>query len=120
MVIDGTPPALPEIRAPLETTPRVSTQMVVSENTGRPFQESAFQHIFAVIREGAGMPADRQFHDLRRTLATALGAAGGTDDQIRAITGHQTRAVVAVYVRPNDAFAKGAMGRLQRARKNAI
>jgi integrase len=59
-----------------------------------------------------------QFRDLRRTLATALGAAGCTDDQIRAITGHQTREVIAVYVRPNDAFAKAAMGRLQHARKN--
>ena len=112
-------PALPELRTLLEATPRVSTQMVVSENTGRPYQESDFQHTFAEIRDGAGMPADLQFRDLRRTLATALGAAGCTDDQISAITGHQTREVVAVYVRPNDAFAKGAMGRLQRARKNA-
>jgi integrase len=111
-------PVLPELRALLETTPRVSTQMVVSENTGRPYQESDFQHRFAEIRDSAGLPADLQFRDLRRTLATALGAAGCTDDQIRAITGHQTREVVAVYVRPNDAFAKAAMGRLQRARKN--
>jgi len=36
------------------------------------------------------MPADLQFRDLRRTLATALGAAGCTDDQIRSITGYRT------------------------------
>jgi integrase len=111
-------PAMAELRVLLDTTPRVSTQMVVSENTHRPYQESDFQHTFAEIRNGAGLPADLQFRDLRRTLATALGAAGCTDDQIRSITGHQTREVVAVYVRPNDAFAKGAMGRLQRARRN--
>ena len=111
-------PALPELRALLETTPRVSTQMVVSENTQRPYRESDFQHTFAEIRNGASLPADLQFRDLRRTLATALGAAGCSDDQIRSITGHQTREVVAVYVRPNDAFAKGAMGRLQRAQTN--
>jgi hypothetical protein len=33
-------------------------------------------------------------------------------------TGHQTREVVAVYVRPNDAFARSAMGRLKGARWN--
>ncbi len=53
------------------------------------------------------MGTDVQFRDLRRTLATALGAAGCTDDQIRAITGHKTRSVVAVYVRPDTHVCKG-------------
>lgn len=109
-------PVLPELRALLETTARRSTQMVVSENTGRPYQESDFQHTFASIRDGAGLADDLQFRDLRRTLATALGAAGCSDDQIRSITGHRTREVLQIYVRPDDTFAKGAMGRLQRAR----
>jgi hypothetical protein len=52
-------------------------------------------------------------------LATALGAFGCTDDQIRAVTGHQTRSVVAVYVRPISMFAEGAMERLQAARHAA-
>lgn len=46
--------------------------MVVSENTHRPYQESDFQHAFAEMRNGAGLPADLQFRDLRLTLATAL------------------------------------------------
>ena len=108
-------PVLPELRALLTTTERRSTQMVVSENTGRPYQESNFQHTFAEIRDGAGLPADLQYRDLRRTLATTLGAAGCSEDQIRSITGHRTREVLKVYVRPDDTFAKGAMGRLQRA-----
>lgn len=112
-------PCLPELRRLLDTTARSSTQIVVSETTGAPYQESAFQHLFAEIRAAAGLPADLQFRDLRRTLATALGAAGCTDDQIRAITGHKTRAVVAVYVRPDDTFAQGAMKRLQGAGKRA-
>ena len=61
--------------------------MVVSEVTGRPYQESDFQHTFAEIRDSAGLKKDLQFRDLRRTLATALGAAGCTDDQIRGVTG---------------------------------
>jgi hypothetical protein len=91
--------------------------MVVSEITERPYQESDFQHTFAGIREGAGLPKDLQFRDLPRTLATALGAAGCTDDQIRAVTGHKTRSVMSVYVRPDPTFADSAMKRLQRARR---
>lgn len=105
-------PALAELRKLLDALPRTSVQIVVSETTKRPYQESAFQHLFADLRDGAGLPKDLQFRDLRRTLATALGAAGCTDDQIRAITGHKTRNVVAVYVRPDDTFAKSAMTRL--------
>jgi integrase len=106
-------PCLPELRELLDRVPRTAEQIVVSEATGRPYVESAFQHLFAELRVKARLPADLQFRDLRRTLATALGAAGCTDDQIRAVTGHQTRAVVAVYVRPNSTFAEGAMERLQ-------
>lgn len=111
-------PVLPELKALLDGVQRVSTQIVVSENTGRPYQESDFQHTFAEIRAGAELPRDLQFRDLRRTMATALGSAGCTDDQIRAITGHKTRAVVAVYVRPDDTFAKGAMDQLQKAKRH--
>ncbi len=108
-------PALPELRHLLDALPRTSTQIVVNEVTKRPYQESAFQHLFAEIRAKAGLAADLQFRDLRRTLATALGAAGCTDDQIRSITGHKTRNVVSVYVRPDNTFAKGAMKRLSAA-----
>jgi integrase len=108
-------PALPELRALLDRTTRQSTQIVVSENTGRPYKESDFQHTFAQIRDGAGLPKDLQFRDLRRTLATALGAAGCTDDQIRSITGHKTREVVSIYVRPDTSFAQGAMKKLRAA-----
>lgn len=111
-------PAHPELRSVLNVTPRTDKpQIVISETTGEPYNASPFEHLFAEIREAAGLPKDLQFRDLRRTLATALGAAGCTDDQIRAITGHKTRAVVAVYVRPDRTFAEGAMKRLQQAGK---
>ncbi len=108
-------PCLPQLKAELDAAPRTTDHMVVSENTGRPYQESDFQHTFAEIREKAGLPKDLQYRDLRRTLATDLGAAGCTDDQIRSITGHKTRGVVAVYVRPDTTFAEGAMRRLTNA-----
>ena len=111
-------PASAELRAALGTTERTAVQIVVSETTRRPYQESAFQHLFAEIRDKAGLPDDLQVRDLRRTLATALGRAGCTDDQIRAVTGHQTRAMLAVYVRPDDAYAQGAMAKLRAAPTN--
>lgn len=111
-------PVLPELQLLLDVTERLSTQIVVSEVTRRPYTESQFQHTFARIRAAAGLPDDLQFRDLRRTVATALGAAGCTDDQIRAVTGHITRGVVAVYVRPDTTFATAAMDRLRRARGN--
>lgn len=107
--------AVAALPAHLNMTPRQSTHMVVSEITERPYQESDFQHTLAAIREGAGLPKDLQFRDQRRTLATALAAAGCTDDQIRAVTGHNARSVASVYVRPDPTFADGAMKRLQRA-----
>ena len=112
-------PALPEMRRLLDAAPRAAVQIVVSESTGRPYQESAFQHRFAAIRAAAGLPAELQFRLFRHTLATALGAAGCTDDQIRGVTGHLTRGVVARYVQPDQSFADGAMKRLQEAGRKA-
>jgi len=110
-------PILPELRAALDGATGTGLQFVVSETTGRPYKQSDFQHWFAWIRERAGLPKHLRFADLRRTTATALGKAGCTDDEIRAITGHKTRSVVAVYVRPDDRFAKAAMGKLKRSRR---
>jgi integrase len=110
-------PILPDLRQAIDAAPKAAAvQIVVSEVTGRAYQESDFQHWFAWIREQAELPKDLHFADLRRTVATALGRAGCTDDEIRAITGHKTRGVVSVYVLPDDRFAKTAMGKLKRSR----
>ncbi len=112
---------LPELRAALDAArqdgQRTAPQMVVSEITGRPYQPSAFQHTAAKIRTEAGLPKELQMADLRRTAATNLGRAGCTDDEIRAVTGHKTRAVVAVYVRPDNRYADNALAKLARARQ---
>jgi integrase len=112
-------PVLPELKRLLDTETRTATEIVISERTGRPYSESDFQHRFAKIRAAAGLPVDLQFRLLRHTLATALGAAGCTGDQIRAVTGHLTRGVVARYVQPDQTFADGAMKRLKDASRKA-
>ena len=52
------------------------------------------------VRDTAGLPSDLWISDLRRTGATEMGAAGATEDEVRAITGHVSRAKLNVYVRP--------------------
>jgi integrase len=69
-------PALPELRAALEAAPRISTQIVVSEATGRPYQESAFQHLFAEIRQAAKLPEELQVSRLAPHFGDGLGRGG--------------------------------------------
>lgn len=111
-------PALPELAAALDSAPRTAVQIVISETTGRPYKSSHFEHTFSQVRAAAGLPADLKFFGLRHTAATNLGRAGCTDDEIRAVTGHRTRAVVARYVQPDSTMSGSAMAKLRRAREN--
>ncbi|GEO81944.1 tyrosine-type recombinase/integrase [Pararhodospirillum oryzae] len=105
-------PVFPELAALLDSTPRRSPVIVVNEGTGRPYTMEPFSKLFRKVAKTAGLPTDLQFRDLRRTAATRLGEAGCSDDEIRAITGHKSRSVVARYVRPNSIMAESAMNRL--------
>lgn len=104
-------PISDEVRHIVESTVRTSTQVVVSEATGKPFKPDHFRHEFAAIRDAAGLPTGLQFRDLRRTAATELGDAGATDDEIRSVTGHLSRNIVAVYVRPTSVQAEAAQNK---------
>lgn len=103
--------------AELNAMPRSSVYVIVSEATKRPYKEDHFRHEFARIRDLAGLPKDLRFQDLRRTAATELGAAGATDDQLRAVTGHRSRGVVAVYVRPDSSYSREAQRKREENRK---
>lgn len=109
-------PVLPELRTWLDTMPRLGPLMVVSEGRAIAYGEDHFRHLFAKIREAAGLDPDLRFMDLRRTAATRLGQAGCTDDMIRAITGHLSREVVRRYVRADDTMARAAIDRLTQNR----
>jgi hypothetical protein len=50
-----------------------------------------------------------QFRDLRRTGLSELGDAGATDNELRAVSGHRTRDIVATYVVPGNAQVSAAM-----------
>lgn len=106
-------PALPSLTHALSTTPKRGTVMVISEKSGRPYGEHHFRHLHRAICRAAGIDQGRKFMTLRHTGATWLGIAGATDDELRAVTGHQTRAVVARYVRPDETMARAAVAKLR-------
>jgi hypothetical protein len=94
--------------------------VIVAEKTGRPYKRYHFQHEFARIRAAAGLPKHLQFRDIRRTAATETGAGGGTDDEIRSVTGHKTRNIVSTYVVPDTKMADAAHKKRWAGRKPVI
>ena len=108
---------MPEMQATLAALPRQAVQVVVSEATLKPYKQDHFRHEFSHIRRAAGLPNHLQFRDLRRTAATELGAAGATDDELRAQTGHLSRGVVGVYVVPTEGMAVTAQSKRAAKRK---
>lgn len=108
---------LPDLRCRLETTPRVST-LVIAQADGQPWLSNIhqFRKVVRRIADQAHIPAGLTFMDLRRSGLTELGEAGATDEEIRAVSGHKTREVVAAYVLPSDTQARNALRKRRRAR----
>lgn len=85
-----------------------STKIVISEETGRPYQGDNFRHVFSEIRALAvrgsnlhGLPpcpdlAAVRFSWLRHTAVTELAIAGCTVAQIAAISGHSLKTVTKI------------------------
>lgn len=107
-------PVLDELADVLEATPQRSPSIVVSETTGRPYREDNFRHVFAEVREAAGLGRLR-FMDLRRTAVVSLAEAGCEIYEIAAITGHSidhTARILEVYLPRNDTMARNAIAKL--------
>jgi integrase len=96
------------LAAELNSMTKEGFYIVISESTKRPYKRHHFAHQFASVRSQATLEPTLQFRDLRRTAATELGNSGATDDEIRAVTGHKSRNVVSVYVRPDRTMSEGA------------
>lgn len=94
---------LAEERARLDARKVVSTHVVVSEMTGRPYDEYHFTHSFARIRDRAAAEwppaATLQFKHLRHTAVTELAAAGCETAEIANITGHTIKSVETILER---------------------
>lgn len=79
--------------------------IVVCETTGRPYDRFLYMKYFRRLRKEAGLPDHLQLRDLRRTGATEMAEAGCTEDELRSVTGHQSRDVLRIYVRPTQKLA---------------
>lgn len=90
--------------------------IVVCETTGKPYDRFLYMKYFRRMRTEAGLPDHLQIRDLRRTGATEMAEAGCTEDELRSVTGHQSRDVLRIYVRPTQKLA--ASGILKRFKEH--
>ncbi len=108
-----------ELRIPL--TPRLITWLdalptngiaYVAKPDGRRWEVGTFSHAFRDVLNSLGL-ADLTLHGLRHTAATDIADGGGSEREIRAITGHRTSASVEVYTRHAEQkkLAKSAMAK---------
>jgi len=85
--------------------------IAICETTGNPYSKDLLCKYFARIRKHSGIPTHLQLRDLRRTGATEMAEAGCTEDELRAVTGHQSREILATYVRPTVKLAQSAQNK---------
>jgi len=82
----------------------------------RPYTRWKYNEIRRPIQKAAGIPMELQMRDFRRTGATEIAESGATEDELRSVTGHQSREVLSIYVRPSVKMAATAMGKREQAR----
>lgn len=67
------------------------------EGQNVPWKPSTRHKAFQRVRKAAGLPADLQFQDLRRTGATEAGASGASEIEVRDLLRHQTTSEASTY-----------------------
>jgi integrase len=106
-----------ELRAELETMPRIAETILVGEQ-GAPLMGASLSVM--VRKQLRDMGVDGYaIHGLRKNAAVALADAGCETMEIAAITGHRTLGMVAHYSKRRDQrrHARSAMDKLERAQK---
>jgi hypothetical protein len=95
----------PELMERLDTAPRHGTLIVMRDRLDRrrkihlPWKQDYFRHRVAAIRATAGIDFEAKFMGLRHGGNTESGDADLTDAQIRALSGHKTAAMTALYTK---------------------
>ena len=95
----------PELMARLDAAPRYGTLIVTRDQPDRrrkvhlPWKVDYFRHRVAAIRAAAGIEFSAKFMGLRHGGNTEAGDAGLSDAQIRALSGHKTAAMTALYTK---------------------
>jgi integrase len=95
----------PELMERLDSSPRHGTLIVTRDRLDRrrkihlPWKADYFRHRVAAIRTAAGVSFEAKFMGLRHGGSTESGNADLTDSQIRALSGHNTAAMTALYTK---------------------
>lgn len=85
--------------------------IVLCERTGKPYDRFLYVKDARRVREAAGLPDTLQLRDFRRTGATEMADSGCTEDELRSVTGHQSRDVLSIYVRPTRKMAAAGVNK---------
>ena len=104
-------PASPRLIERLESITNRQDEIAICETTANPYSKDLLVKYFARIRLRSGLPKELQLRDLRRTGATEMAESGCTEDELRAVTGHQSREILATYVRPTTRLATSAVNK---------
>ncbi|MBA2589537.1 MAG: hypothetical protein H0U98_13045 [Alphaproteobacteria bacterium] len=100
--VDGTV-LWPELMERLDAAPRHGTLIVTRDKLDRnrkihlPWRADYFRHRVSEIRAGAGIDAEAKFMGLRHGGNTVAADDGLTDAQLRALSGHRTASMTALY-----------------------
>jgi Phage integrase family len=95
----------PELMERLHSAPRHGTLIVTRDRLDRrrkvhlPWKEDYFRHRVAEVRAAAGIDFNAKFMGLRHGGSTESGDADLTDTQMRALSGHKTASMTALYTK---------------------
>jgi integrase len=89
--------------------------LFVTDEAGKPIPPTLFRHTLRAHLDALGLTG-LHFHGLRHTAATALAELGGSDSEIQALLGHQTRQMAERYTKKANQkrLADTAVGRLEK------
>jgi integrase len=89
-------PLTGSLRAVLGATPRLGLTICAWGGQGRPTSYRGAADLLMAVRVKIGAEA-WDIHGLRHSAASELAALGCSDDLIQAVTGHRSKAMVALY-----------------------
>lgn len=104
-------PASPRLIERLERHAGNKEFIVECETTGTAYDRRLYNKYAARVKAVAKLPSLLQLRDLRRTGATEMAEAGCTEDELRSVTGHQSRDVLSIYVRPTTRLAAAGINK---------
>ncbi|MCZ6813092.1 MAG: tyrosine-type recombinase/integrase, partial [Alphaproteobacteria bacterium] len=111
-------PAHPDLKFLLDNEIPKKAAVIFTTQTGRPWKLDHLRHEIRKLVENCGFDK-YSFHGLRKKAAVNLAEAGATLEEIMAVTGHKTAAMVLHYTRGADQkrLAGAAISKLPRKRK---